>query len=64
MDAEGKIIVTFQMNYSYQFEYFIDKEKKTHEGNSNDIFYLTFKNTELKEIEKIDSLVSYFSKKY
>lgn len=64
MDTEGKIIVTFQMNYSYQFEYFIDKEKKTHEGNSNDIFYLTFKNTELKEIEKIDSLVSYFSKRY
>ncbi|MCI8575651.1 MAG: zinc-ribbon domain-containing protein [Bacilli bacterium] len=64
MDEEGRIIVTYQMNYHYEFDYINDNEKKTHEGQSNDTFYITIKNTELKNIEKIDSLVSYFSKKY
>lgn len=64
MDENGKILVTYQMQYHYEFQYKDKNEVKTHEGKSNDTFYVTIKNTDLKEIEKIDSLVSYFSKKY
>ena len=52
------------MNYQYKFDYKIKEETKSHFGESNDTFYITVKNTDLNEIEKIDSLVSYFSKKH
>ncbi len=64
INEEGKLYLSFQMNYDYTIEYQEGDKIKNHQGNSNDTFYLTMKNIDLKEVEKIDSLVSYFSKKY
>ncbi len=64
MNEEGNLFVTYQMSYQYEFDYNDKNTTKNHKGESNDTFYITIKNTDLKEIEKIDSLVSYFSKKY
>lgn len=64
LQEEGKLHITYQMNYQYKFDYKIKEETKSHFGESNDTFYITVKNTDLNEIEKIDSLVSYFSKKH
>jgi predicted nucleic acid-binding Zn ribbon protein len=64
MNDKGNILITYQMNYQYEFDYSLNEDKKNHKGNSNDIFYITIQNTELNNIEAINSLVSYFSKKY
>lgn len=64
LKEDGKLFITYQMNYQYTFDYNSKEGTKSHSGESNDTFYITTKNTDLKEIEEIDSLVSYFSKKY
>lgn len=64
MNENGNITITFQMNYTYRLEYQENGKETTHNGESADTFYITMKNIDLKEIEKIDSLVTYFSKKY
>lgn len=64
MSDDGKVFITYQMNYEYDIKYTKNEKELTHHGESNDTFYVTVKNIELKEIEKLDSLVTYFSKKY
>lgn len=64
MNENGNLILTYQMNYQYSFTYTKEKKEITHDGESNDTFYVTVKNANLSEIEQIDSLVTYFSKKY
>lgn len=56
MKEDGKVVISFQMNYGYT----LNNNKK---GTSNDTFSITFQNIDLKIIESIDSLVTYFSRK-
>lgn len=60
MMEDNNLSLSFRMNYRYDLK---DGEK-LHSGESNDSFYITLKNLETKEILKLESLVTYFSKKY
>lgn len=64
MSENGNLILTYQMNYQYAFKYMNNQKEMTHNGESNDTFYITMKDANLNEVEKIESLVTYFSKKY
>lgn len=64
LNEEGKLYLSYQMSYEYDLVYLKDEKEVKHHGKSNDTFYVTISSLELKEIEKIDSLVTYFSKKY
>ena len=52
------------MDYEYELNIQTNGKNETHQGKSSDVFYMTVKDIELNEIENIDSLVTYFSKKY
>ena len=64
IEENGNLICTYQMNYQYTFQYKKEGKDLEHTGESNDTFYITMKDANLSEIEKIESLVTYFSKKY
>lgn len=63
INNEGKIEITYQMRYNYKIKYQKNGKEETYEGSSNDSFTMKVKNMELQEIESIESLVTYFSKK-
>lgn len=64
INKDGKIFISFQMDYEYELNIQTNGKNETHQGKSSDVFYMTVKDIELNEIENIDSLVTYFSKKY
>lgn len=64
LTESGEFYLTLQMNYDYTLSYFVNEKETIHNGKSNDTFYIIIKNAEMKEITKLESLVTYFSKKY
>lgn len=64
MTENCNIKITYQMNYNYHLKYETNETKEEHQGTSNDTFYITTQTMEWNDIEKMESLVTYFSKKY
>lgn len=64
LKEDGKLYLSYQMNYEYDLNKSDGEKTFAHHGASNDTFYVTVTNMELSEIEKVDSLVTYFSRKH